>query len=231
MSRSARLVVPNCAHHVVHRGYDGEPVFVSESDHAYYLKNLWEFKKKFDCRVYAYCLMPARVHLLVDPGNRPENLAHLVKCLAGRHARYINRRDERSGTLWEGRFKSSPVSPAYLLPCSRYIELSPVHSHLAVSPDRYSWSSYRARTRQEETALDAYPTYLNMGAASTERARSYQEYVNAGIPPEELIFMRHAIQSGALIAEPEFKAVVQSLLGRRLEPRPRGRPPKCVVVA
>lgn len=231
MSRCARLVVPNCAHHVVHRGHNGEPVFVSESDHAYYLKNLWEFKQKFDCRVYAYCLMPTRVHLLVNPGNRPENLARLVKRLAGRQARYINRRDGRSGGLWEGRFRSSPVSPSYLLPCSRYIELSPVYNHLAAIPDHYIWSSYRSRIGQEETALDSYPAYLNMGMAIAERAERYHAYAHTGIPYEERTFIRQALQSGHLIGEPEFKTVIETQLGRCIDRRPRGRPVKRMVVA
>lgn len=231
MCRNARLVVPNCAHHVVHRGHNGEPVFVSDNDHAYYLKNLWEYKQKFNCRVYAYCLIPSRVHLLVDPGNQPENLSRLIKHLAGRQARHINRCDSRSGSLWEGRFRSSPVSSAYLLPCSRYIELSPVHSHLAPGPDHYSWSSYRARIGQEETALDPYPAYLDMGKAKAERAQRYREYANAGIPREEWSFIRQSLQSGHLIGEPEFKTKVESQLGRRLDRRPRGRPSKRVVAA
>lgn len=231
MSRSARLAVPNCAHHIVHRGHSGEPVFVSDDDHVHYLKNLWEYKQKFNCRVYAYCLMPSRVHLLVDPGDRPENMARLVKQLAGRQACHINRCDSRSGALWEGRFRSSPVSPAYLLPCSRYIELTPVHSHLTAKPDQYCWSSYRARIGQGETVLDPHPAYLDMGLATTERAQRYREYVNAGIPPGELIFMHQALQSGHLTGGPEFKTKVESLLGRRLEIRPRGRPSKRAVAA
>lgn len=226
MPRNARVIVPNCAHYVVHRGHNGESVFVSDDDYQYYLENLWAYKRKFDCRVYAYCLMPSRAQLLVDPGDRPENLSRLVKHIAGRQTRYINRCDSRRGALWEGRFKSSPVSPAYLLPCSRYIEISPVHSHLVDSPERYPWSSYRSRVGQEEATLDPCAAYLNMGTAKAERAERYHAYAHAGIPHEEWTYIHKALQSGHLIGEPEFRAKVGSLLGRCVDFQRRGRPVK-----
>jgi putative transposase len=85
-------------------------VFTHDDDYLYYLDNLQEWKKALDCKVYAYCLMTNHVHLVVDPGSDPDRLGVLMKRVAGRQTRYINTRDNRSGSLWEGRYKSSPPS-------------------------------------------------------------------------------------------------------------------------
>jgi len=103
MPRTARLVVPDHPHHIIHRGHNRQPVFVSDDDYRYYLDNLLEWKTKLKCRLYAYCLMTNHVHLIVDPGENEVNLAKLMKRVAGRQTRYVNKLEKRTGTLWEGR--------------------------------------------------------------------------------------------------------------------------------
>ncbi len=129
MPRMARVVLPNYPHHVVQRGHDRQVVFAGAGDCRRYLRDLRELKEAFDVRVYAYCLMTNHVHLLLSPGERASGLGRLMKALAARATRYRNRLERRSGTLWEGRYKSSVVdSDAYLLACCRYIELNPVRA-------------------------------------------------------------------------------------------------------
>jgi REP element-mobilizing transposase RayT len=134
MPRKARIVIPGVAHHVVQRGHNRQVVFATDEDFQFYLENLTELKGNLDVRLYAYCIMTNHVHLLLMPV-QAASLASLLKALAGRQTRYVNRLEERSGTLWEGRYKSSPVdTEGYLLECSRYIELNPLRAGIVGPP-------------------------------------------------------------------------------------------------
>ena len=137
MPRIARVVLPGYAHHVIQRGHNRQVVFAESRDFAYYLETLAAFKNDYAVKVYAYCLMTNHVHLLLAP-QASEGLAQLMKRVAGRQTRYHNGRERRSGTLWESRYKSSPVdTDAYLLACVRYIELNPVRARIAAAPEQY----------------------------------------------------------------------------------------------
>jgi REP element-mobilizing transposase RayT len=145
MPRKARIVIPGVAHHVVQRGHNRQVVFAADEDFQFYLENLTELKGELDVRLYAYCLMTNHVHLLLMPA-QGQTLASLLKALAGRQTRYVNRVEGRSGTLWEGRYKSSPVdTESYLLECSRYIELNPLRAGIVGRPEQYRWSSFVAK--------------------------------------------------------------------------------------
>lgn len=103
MPRSAGIVLSHTSHHIVQRGHNRQTVFVSDDDYNYYRENLIDFKYEFGCRIYTYCLMTNHVHLIVDPGNNPESLALLMKRVAGRQTRYVNKLEDRSGRLFMGR--------------------------------------------------------------------------------------------------------------------------------
>ena len=121
MLRSAKIILPQATHHIMQRGHSRQTVFVSDDDCNYYRETLVEFKHEYNCRIYAYCLMTSHVHLRVDPGDKRELLSLLMKPVAGRRARYTNKIEKRTGSLWEGRFKSSIVSTEEYLPaCCRY---------------------------------------------------------------------------------------------------------------
>lgn len=127
-------------------GVNRQTAFFADEDRSSYLATLREFREKLGVQVYAYCLMTNHVHLIVHPGNDAANLSLLMKRLAGRHTRRLNRLKRRSGTAWDGRFKCSPIeSSPYLLACARYIDLNPVRAHIVPRPENYEWSSYRAR--------------------------------------------------------------------------------------
>jgi len=110
MPRQARLVLPNCPHHVIQRGHNRQVVFAGDEDYLFYLHTLHEWKTELGCKVYAYCLMTNHVHLVLDPGGAPENLGLLMKRVAGRQTRFVNKTEKRSGSLWEGRYKSSSIN-------------------------------------------------------------------------------------------------------------------------
>jgi putative transposase len=182
----------------LHRGHDGEAVFVSDEDYRFYLKNLWESTQELGCKVYAYCLMLSQVHLILDPGENLTNLGRLMKTVAGRQAGYAKRRGMLNGApLWERRFRSSPiVARGFLLACSRYVELSPVHACLAKQPDEYIWSSCRAKLGLETSAIHFDPAYQALGRTFTERAEYYQRYLTQKVPYQEWAVIRQAIQTG-----------------------------------
>jgi len=109
MPRIARIVIADYPHHIIQRGHNRQVVFAGDEDYLYYLENLKEWKKTFKCKVYAYCLMTNH-YLIVSPSKKAENLALLMKRVSGRQTRYVNKIERRSGTLWEGRYKSSLIS-------------------------------------------------------------------------------------------------------------------------
>ena len=105
MPRSARVVIANQPHHIIPRGHNRQVVFAQVEDYVYYSDTLAEWKEKLGCKIYAYCLMTNHVHLVINPGKDSENLALLMKRLAGRYTRYFNEKEKRIGTVWEGRYK------------------------------------------------------------------------------------------------------------------------------
>ncbi len=149
-----------------------------------------------------------------------------MKRVAGRQTRYVNAHEHRSGTLWEGRFKSSPIQrDAYLLACCRYVELYPLRAGLAATPRDYRWSSYRRRAGWEATPpIDLDEGYHSLGVTPQERGTQYRAWVRAAIPEGEWEQIREAIQRGQLTGGNRFVEDVARTIGRRVERRGQGRP-------
>lgn len=229
MPRMGRTVLPDYPHHVVQRGHNRQVVFAERADYERYLETLSEFKDVYGVKVYAYCLMTNHVHLLVAPEDIA-GLGALMKRLAGRQTRYHNRLEGRTGTLWESRYKSSPVdSDNYLLACSRYIEMNPVRARMVAAPEAYVWSSCRYRLGYARCDwLDEDPCYVALGENETQRQERYRHFLHAVIPEGEWMLIREAVQRGQLTGIGSFVDKVEEILGRRIEKRAPGRPPKDV---
>ena len=228
MPRKARIVLANCPHHVIQRGHNRADVFAKDGDYHYYLENLSEWKAQLDCCVYSFCLMTNHVHLIVNPGDNPDNLGLLMKRVAGRQTRLVNRLANRTGSLWEGRYKSSPIeTDRYLLACSRYIELNPVRAKMVASPEQYRWSSYCSKIGENDLSwLDRDPCYLALGKSDPERQTRYRSWVASDIPETEIPLIRQAVQRGQLTGGSRFISEIEIRIGRRVETRGRGRPRK-----
>ncbi len=226
MPRPLRILFPNTPHHIVQRGHNRQAVFVADEDHRYYLDNLIFSKQEFGCRIYAYCLMTNHVHLIVAPGDDPD--AELMRRVAGRQTRYVNKLDGRSGSLWEGRFKSSVVSAReYLSACCRYIELNPVRAGMVVSPDQYRWFSYLSKvTDRKDPVVDYDSCYLALGKNKKERRKAYAQYVAGTIPEGEIKLIREALQRGQLTGGDRFLQEISNRLGIRISNKGSGRPKK-----
>jgi len=203
-------------------------VFAEDRDYHYYLENLSEWKARLGCSVYSYCLMTNHIHLIVDPGNNPDTLGLLMKRIAGRQTRFVNRREHRSGSLWEGRYKSSPIeTDRYLLACSRYVELNPIRAGMVTSPDQYRWSSYCAKVGEGMLGwLDRDPCYLALGNTDHERQTRYHAWMASTIPETEIPLIRQAVQRGQPTGSGRFASAIEAKIGRRVETRGRGRPRK-----
>lgn len=228
MPRKARVVVPNTPHHIVQRGHNRQAVFVERQDYLYYLENLREWKEKLACKLYAYCLMTNHIHLIVDPREEPDNLAFLMKRVTARQTRLVNYLEKRTGSLWEGRYKSSPIDTnEYLLTCCRYVEMNPVRAGMVELPEQYEWSSFRVKVGMVENDwLDQDPVYLGLGDTEEMRQSRYAEWVHIDIPDHEVNLIRNALQRGQLTGNSRFTEEIEKKTGQRIEMRGRGRPRK-----
>jgi len=237
MPRTSRVVIPDCPHHIIQRGHNRQTVFADEDDYRYYLDNLAEWKEVYKCMIHAFCLMTNHVHLVINPGDNPDNLGKLMKRVAARQTRYVNRLEGRSGTLWEGRFKSSPIdSDRYLLACCRYVEMNPVVVGLCTDPAEYAWSSCcskvaRANTGSKQLSpsypwLDYDPLYLAMGKTEEERRLCYRAFLSETVSDKEIEIIKHAVQRGQLTGGATFVDEIEKKLNRRIELRGQGRPKK-----
>lgn len=225
MPRKARVIVPNCPHHIVQRGHNRNAVFVCEEDYAYYLENLIEAKRELSIKVYAYCLMTNHIHLIVDPGDEVAAISLLMKRLAARQTRYVNRLERRSGSLWEGRYKVSPIeTDAYLLACCRYVELNPVKAGMVIDPAHYAWSSYRAKIENNWQWLDEDPCYRALAGAAKTRSEFYRCFVNACASDNTETLIQQAIQRNQLTGGHCFIDEIEQRVGVRVEFRAMGRP-------
>lgn len=190
MPRAARLVHPGIPHHVTQRGNRRLPTFFSDADYRFYLRLLRRACDETATAVWAWCLMPNHVHLLLVPASEDG----LRATLASTHRAYtaeINRREGWRGHLWQGRFASFPMDEAHLHACLRYVELNPVRAGLADRPEDWRWSSARAHL-----GLDGDP--LTDLAPAAERVEDWAAFLAAGLGDEECEAIRMAERTGRL---------------------------------
>ncbi|MDH3354382.1 MAG: transposase [Chromatiales bacterium] len=144
MPRRQRLYLPDQPQHVVVRGHNRDPILARHEDFRFLYQCLYEGAVKHELAIHAWVLMNNHLHLLATPSSE-SSLPKTMQSLGRRYAQYFNRTYHRSGSLWEGRYKSSLVdTDRYLLSCYRYIELNSVRAGIAKRPEDYPYSSYHA---------------------------------------------------------------------------------------
>jgi putative transposase len=225
MARSPRLSLPSYPHHVIQRGNNRQPIFLAPNDYEVFLECLRAAKRKYHARLYAYVLMTNHVHLLVAPEHEGD-LGRFMQSVGRRYVRYINDTYERTGTLWEGRFKSAIVSrDEYLIACSRYIELNPVRAGMVRHPRDYRWSSYHGRALgHPDPLLDEDSWYGTLGNSPQARAVAYAKWLEDSVSDTEWEHIRKATQQGRVVGSDAFQDEIGSKVGRRLKGETRGRP-------
>ncbi|MCE9568451.1 MAG: transposase [Rhodocyclales bacterium] len=229
MPRRARLALPGVPFHLIQRGNNRQACFLADEDYRFYLDWLAEHAGKTGCHVHAYVLMTNHVHLLVS-ADRAEAPGALMKALGQRYVQYVNRVYRRSGTLWEGRFRSCPIEEeAYLLACQRYIELNPVRAEMVEHPADYRWSSYRANGQGEDNALiRPHSLYEALGLDAVTRQAAYRELFRYALEPGLIDQIRRATNGNFALGSERFAAAAAATLGRRVLPGKSGRPRKVV---
>jgi putative transposase len=228
MGRYARKTIADIPYHIINRGNNHQPIFFCDDDYLYFLESIELAKEKYPCRIYSFVLMTNHIHLLLEPAGDDGNLANFMKHILQRHGQYINKFYRRSGTLWEGRFKSSPISlDRHLMACSRYIEMNPVRAAIVEKPDDYVFSSYGTKTGSKKLKfLDYDPTYMALGNTDQERQVAYQSLFHESIPKAEWEVIREAVQRNWAYGNSPFKEQMEKVLERRFEIKKAGRRPK-----
>lgn len=215
--------------HVTHRGVNRAAVFLDSEDFERYRMLLGKALAREGVALHAYVLMNNHVHLLVS-AERERALSRAMSLLGQGYVPAHNRRHGRTGTLWEGRFRSCLVdTEGYLLTAYRYIELNPVRAGMVGRAEEYAWSSVRANLELANDALvTPHAQFTAMGADASDRIAWYRAWLEQGIPPGELdAFRTHAAQERAFGSGP-FQAMVAASLKREVSVRPRGRPRRLV---
>jgi len=226
MPRRARLVLPNVTAHVIQRGNNRQACFYHDEDYRNYLEWLHEYALESNCLIHAYVLMTNHVHMLITPASA-DSLGLLMKLLGQRYVQYVNRTYERSGTLWEGRYKSCLANEAaYVLGCYRYIELNPVRAGMVSHPADYRWSSYRSNAQGEAlTMLTPHELYLGLGLSPASTYAAYRELFRHHLDPGLIDEIRQATNGNFVIGSQRFQKQVEDALGRRARRGKPGRPP------
>ncbi len=159
-----RLLINNACYHIFARGNQKQVVFKENADFRFYLSQLKRYKRKFSFRIYGYCLMPNHVHLLGEP-IYPEKLPKLMQCLQRSYTAYYNKKYNKVGHLWQGRFKAKTITKdRYLLDCISYIEHNPLRANLINNLTEYEFSSYLERNLSEPHELALLDKFLLQGA-------------------------------------------------------------------
>lgn len=200
-------------------------IFIDDEDRYHYRRLLREVCLENDIAVHAFVLMDNHVHLLLTPP-RPEALAVAMRAVGQSYVQSFNYRHGRTGTLWQGRFKSCLVdSDRYALMVCRYIELNPVRAAMVALPEEYRWSSVRSHIgKARDPLITLHSTYLALGATWEERAIEYGRWLRAGVEDEEISAIRNYIAQERALGCTRFQAMVEKTLGRPAGCCNRGRP-------
>ena len=227
MPRRARLAIAGIPWHIIQRGNNRSACFFSDDDYRHYLDRLSDLAEKYSCAVHAYVLMTNHVHLLLTP-EKTDSASLLMKHLGQRYVQYINKTYRRSGTLWEGRFRSCLTQEDnYVLSCYRYIELNPVRAGMVKDPSEYPWSSYGANSLgKKNTLLTPHSLYLGMGRTENERFAAYRAMFKAHLEDKVIEDIRTATNGNFALGSDRFKQEVEQMLKRRARPGKSGRPKK-----
>jgi putative transposase len=221
-----RMVFPGVALHVIQRGVNRSACFRAEGDYLVYLSNLRQLARKHGCAVHAYCLMTNHVHLLLTPGHTRSCTA-LMRDLGQRYVPYFNSRHGRTGTLWEGRFRSCIAESArYVLACYRYIELNPVRARMVGDPGAYPWSSYAVNSgARSDPSIARHGEFEALATDEVERHRAYRALFSEQLDEPLLNAIRDATSTGYPLASDAFKTGVLEPLGWKTAPdKPGPRP-------
>lgn len=223
MARQPRFILPGQPQHVIQRGNNREPVFCQDADYQFYLEKLEQGCRKHACDLHAYVLMTNHVHLLITPRSG-DGIGKLMQMLGRYYVQYFNYTYQRTGSLWEGRYRATVIdSEQYLLTCMRYIELNPVRAGMVEHPRDYPWLSYHYNAQGgPDPLVTPHELYLQLGASEPDRQAAYRALFRSRIGDDALNQIRSATNKSWVLGNDRFKSQIEHQIGRQASPKPRG---------
>ena len=225
MARLPRLTLAGYPHHVIQRGNNRQPIFASAADYQYLLDLLEVQAKKFEVDIHAYVLMTNHFHLLATPRSEG-GLPLLMQAVGRSYVRYFNNLQNRSGSLWEGRYRSTLIeTDRYLLACMAYIDLNPVRAALAVEARDYPWSSHAFYTgARSDKLVTPHALFWDLANTPFGREAAYADLVRSGIATDLQAALTSSALSGWALGTENFVADLQKKTARRVNKAKAGRP-------
>lgn len=214
MARLARIVIPGTPHHVTQRGNRRAPVFFEDDDYRHYMRLLSEAAQKSATEVWAYCLMPNHVHLILVPSHE-DGLRATLGDAHRRYSRHINARNKWTEHLWQGRFGSVAMNEDHLVHGVRYVSLNPVRAKLVKRAQDWRWSSVRAHLAGKDDPLVRVAPVL-------ERYGDFTGMLKSGEEEEMSQKIRKAETIGRPIGSVDWLEGIEQQLGHTIRPAKRG---------
>ena len=226
MARLPRLTVTGYPQHVILRGNNRQDIFRNTADYQRMLDLIEQHSREQGVEIHAYVLMTNHLHLLLTP-QKDQALPKMMQAVGRSYVQTFNKVHGRTGTLWEGRYRSTLIqTERYLLACMAYIDLNPVRAHMVVQPDDYIWSSYSHYVgRRNDRLITPHALYWGLGNTPFAREAAYAEMVHAGIQADQQRALTDATLSGWALGDAQFIAGLKLQTPRRLSKDKAGRPP------
>ncbi len=225
MARTARLALPGYTYHVIQRGNNRQSIFAFDADRRELLTLLQESSREHRVAIHSYVLMDNHIHLLLTPTT--ESGLSLVMQYVGRsYVQRFNKRQGRSGTLFEGRFRSALVqTERYLLACMVYIDLNPVRAGIANQPQDHAWSSFAHYSGGlTDPLITPHPHFFNLGNTPFAREKAYVELVNHGLAQVDQAQITQTLLKNHALGDEAFVLGLEKTSKKRLTPAKAGRP-------
>jgi putative transposase len=225
MARLPRLTVPGYPHHIIQRGNNRQPIFADRADYELLLGLIDEHARKQQVAIHAYVLMSNHFHLLATP-ETAAGIPQMMQAIGRRYVRNYNLRHARSGTLWEGRYRSTLIqAERYLLACMVYIDLNPVRAGMVADPAEYAWSSHQHYIgRRADRLVTPHALYWELGNTPFARDQAYAELVRAGLSRAQEQALTDSALRGWALGEANYVAELQRRTERRVARAQAGRP-------
>ena len=225
MARLPRLTLPGYPHHLIQRGNNRQAIFAADADYEMLLSLLEEGARQHSVAIHAYVLMSNHFHVLATPESH-ESIPQMMQAVGRRYVRYFNRRQSRTGTLWEGRYRSTVIqAERYLLACMAYIDLNPVRARLVTDPADYPWSSHwHYIGRRSDRLVTPHPLYWELGNTPFARDAAYSDLVRSGISAEQQRALTDSALQGWALGGMDYVSDLQKRTERRVSKLKSGRP-------
>jgi putative transposase len=225
MARLPRLTVPGYPHHVIQRGNNRQAIFATSADYEMLLSLLEQNGKKFSVDIHAYVLMTNHFHLLATP-QTDTGLPQMMQAVGRSYVRYFNDLHARTGSLWEGRYRSTLIqTDRYLLACMAYIDLNPVRAGIVREAKEYAWSSHGHYIGlRDDKIVSPHSLFWVLGNTPFAREAAYADLVRAGITPAQQADLTRSALNGWALGEESFVSDLQKRTARRVVKGQAGRP-------